>query len=84
MLRIFKVEYNVLRGTMVNTSNMSQQKSYFDLTREEKETLAKEAVENAVSRMHAQGVASVDVIDGKQYLHHPNGELTPIENPQPQ
>jgi DNA-binding transcriptional regulator YhcF (GntR family) len=64
---------------MLNNT-MNQKKSYFDLTREEKETIAKEAVENAITKMHAQGVASVEVIDGKQYLRHPDGSLTPINS----
>lgn len=63
---------------MLENAGTMNQKSYFELTREEKEALAKEAAQNAVSKMHAQGVASVHVIDGKQYLHHPDGKVTQI------
>ncbi len=64
---------------MLNNT-MNQKKSYFDLTREEHEAIAQEAVQKAIEKMHAQGVASVEVVDGKRYLHHPDGSLTPINS----
>lgn len=64
---------------MINNT-MNQQKNYFELTGEEHEAIAQEAVQKAVEKMHSQGVASVEVVDGKRYLHHPNGSLTPINS----
>lgn len=67
-----------------NTMSQNQQKDYFELSGEEHEAKAQQAVKDAIAKMHSKGVATVDFIDGRQYLHHPDGRLTPIENPQPQ
>lgn len=59
--------------------NQQHKKSYFELTREEHEKIAQDAVQKAIEKMHSQGVATVEVDkDGKQYLRHPDGSLTPI------
>lgn len=56
-------------------------KSFSDLTRFEREAIAQRAVQQAISRMHAKGISTVEVDEtGKRYLHHPNGTLTPIED----
>lgn len=56
-------------------------KSYFDLTPDEHEALAQRGVQEAIAEMHAAGVATVEVIDGKRYLRHPDGSLTEIKRP---
>ncbi len=56
-------------------------KSYFDLTPEEHEAMAQEAVRKAIADMHSAGVATVEVIDGKCHLRHPDGSLTEIKRP---
>ncbi len=56
-------------------------KSYFDLTPEEHEAIAQKAVREAIADMHAAGIATVEVIDGKRYLRHPDGSLTEIKRP---
>ncbi len=53
-------------------------KDYFELTRQEHEAIAQRGVEKAIARMHAAGVSTVEIVDEKQYLRHPNGELTLI------
>lgn len=56
-------------------------KSFSELTRAEREALAIQAVKNAIARMHSKGIATVEVDDdGKLYLHHPDGDRTPIIN----
>lgn len=54
-------------------------KSYFDLTPDEHEAIAQQGVKKAIAEMHAAGVATVEVIDGKRYLWHPDGSLTEIK-----
>lgn len=54
-------------------------KDYFDLIPDEHEALAQQGVKEAIAEMHAAGVATVEVIDGKRYLRHPDGSLTEIK-----
>lgn len=53
-------------------------KSFWDMTVEERDALAQEAVDKAKERMHRNGVAYVEIIDGKNHLRHPDGSLTPV------
>lgn len=48
------------------------------MTVEERDALAQKAVDDAKERMHKNGVAYVETIDGKNQLRHPDGSLTPI------
>lgn len=53
--------------------------SFWDMTVEQRDALAQEAVDKAKERMHRNGVAFVEVIDGKNYLRHPDGSITPSQ-----
>lgn len=53
------------------------------MTVEEKDALAQKAVNDAKERMHQNGVAYVELIDGKQHLRHPDESLTPIKDSEP-
>ncbi|MEM1394609.1 MAG: hypothetical protein AAF630_03325 [Cyanobacteria bacterium P01_C01_bin.38] len=53
-------------------------KSFWDMTVEERNAIAQEAVDEAKARMHKNGTAYVEVVDGKNHLRHPDGSLTPI------
>lgn len=53
-------------------------KPFWDMDNDEINALAQKAVDDAKERMHKNGVAYVEVIDGKRYHRHPDGSLTPI------
>ena len=53
--------------------------SFWDMTVEQRDALAQEAVDKAKERMHRNGVAFVEVIDGNNYLRHPDVSITPSQ-----
>lgn len=53
-------------------------KPFWDMNKQEMDALAQKAVDEAKERMHRNGVAYVETIDGKNHLRHPDGSLTPI------
>ncbi len=62
-----------------------QKKKISEMTTEEMDAIAQESVQNAINEMHARGIATVEVdSDGKQYLRHPDGRLTPIIKNEPE
>jgi methylthioribose-1-phosphate isomerase len=61
-----------------NIDNIKQ-KSLEQMTPEEQEALAIEAVTKAIKRMHSKGIPTVEVAaNGTRHLRHPDGTLTPI------
>ncbi len=62
-----------------NSDNNILQKNYFELTPQEHEALAQQAVRDAIARMHKRGIPTVEVDNNGQLHHrHPDGTLTPI------
>jgi crotonobetainyl-CoA:carnitine CoA-transferase CaiB-like acyl-CoA transferase len=62
-----------------NSDNNILQKNYFELTSQEHEALAQQAVRDAIARMHKRGIPTVEVDNNGQLHHrHPDGTLTPI------
>lgn len=68
-----------LRNSTMNSEDNKPSKPFWDMTVKERDALAQKAVDDAKERMHQNEVAFVEVVDGRQYLRHPNGNLTPIE-----
>lgn len=58
-------------------SSIQTEKGFFDLTPDEIEQKAQIAVEKAVKRMHALGIATITFVDGEMYRQDPNGRLEP-------
>ena len=62
-----------------NSNNKIRQKDYFELTPQEHEALAQQAVRDAIARMHKGEILTVEVDnDGQLHHRHPDGTLTPI------
>jgi hypothetical protein len=56
-----------------------KKKKLSEMTIQEREALAQQAVKDAIARMHSKGIPTVEVAeDGTRHLHHPDGKLTPI------
>lgn len=68
------MNHNVIPMTEQNKPS----KPFWDMDNDEINALAQKAVDDAKERMHRNGVAYVETIDGKNQLRHPDGSLTPI------
>lgn len=68
----------ILKNNTMNSEENKPSKPFWEMTVEERDALAQQAVDNAKERMHQNGVAYGEVVDGERYLRNPDGSLTPI------
>ncbi|MEM7552504.1 MAG: hypothetical protein AAF378_00105 [Cyanobacteria bacterium P01_A01_bin.84] len=69
----------IQKNNAMNFEENQPSKPFWEMTVEERDALAQKAIDDAKERMHQNGVAYVEIVDGKQHLRHPDGSLTPIE-----